>query len=1186
LIILAALAAFAALGCEDGPAQLFTQAPPGAGDKWNNGNTAPAAVDGGQSFDAGYPRAGKTVLCSDDVKRKRWAWMLTQPIKPPRFYAGIDMAKDDQWDGLTIEDAESAPSDPMAPAGGLCQSIPFGFQGGCPSGFGGCNGNGWGDNSEVLFFWNVATHLVDQMELQLGYTGTMSTNMYPDHNGEMHSYSVAVGDIVRRDNQPFEIQWNNSKARAVQITDIFNATMATFSSKAGVPFDTSSCTDDSTCNAPGTVSICQCAHAIDPTTMKPTSACMTGSTGQCGVKNCGSDGNCLIYNDGSTTIFGIRPMVVYVLGTGGIPQPALSTPGVIYNFFSKWEPFSNLPQIVKLDAEGPVATGTPVGVPMGMTNTCVQKIGQTFEDFKAHCVQVHGDSSDPNGVDTVNLNKVVHSLTHDQEHWTANVLGVNQNFTSSKVLADPTAVVLDTDSPGMGDIAQDWTFDVRARGQLQNDYTFPAGFPVQKGAFPDFRGSALVMIEWARLMLADIARITGNPVKTLGDPTCVGFDSVSGQPNYKVNKGCSGIEGLIIPNAVATYGTVPTDFSGDPVEPNVYPGANADVIGVYVSILKPGAINGAFCIDPGSEGDCTADQGVSIFQNALYHVRRVMGDGLLTNLPSELQDRRYYFKWYGAAYIKYLKAYANYDPTQRDNFPNGTKGSGLAPSDVHAQQIDYESLFFDYTVQTGGGGAQTFDKFEYIDRDNIGMGSGGMYNFIPWDFEYGCDLFGGNQRYDNFFRRMDREEIALYSAMLTDKTHTAGQENNVNITNLFGSLVLAGNPAANVAGAWPSYACAIGQAGDPAANCNNANAPLEPGNPSNAPACGAKGACPGTMVCGGGNSYEAGFIQLCGDACDFTTYPASGCKSASQTCAGGACIDMKMDKNGPNVANPKPLLSYYPGAWSRTPFSMGHSPITIAQADKHPDLGVAKITIPNFKAGPYTQSPTLPGAMGCPMGYSMSTNGVWCQADLNAGTGNLAPSFTPLTPWLEVQPAVGFSIPLDAQHSQWVSAGQFDFTGVLETYIVDYLPYVDPNKHSCITDGVCKKGFTCNSVSHACETDDNTIQVAAIEGADFLGQAFVCQDPWTSDILHVGMYDSAVAVLDWLAAHPGGSYGGGPVPSAQAACQILVIRSPYDNYVDFIVAKGTGVSLDISGGQGQGRVTDIILFDPSLIQDL
>jgi len=30
---------------------------------------------------------------------------------------------------------------------------------------------------------------------------------------------------------------------------------------------------------------------------------------------------------------------------------------------------------------------------------------------------------------------------------------------------------------------------------------------------------------------------------------------------------------------------------------------------------------------------------------------------------------------------------------------------------------------------------------------------------------------------------MDREEIALYASMLTDKTHTPGQENNVNITN-------------------------------------------------------------------------------------------------------------------------------------------------------------------------------------------------------------------------------------------------------------------------------------------------------------------------------------------------------------------------------------------------------------------
>jgi len=47
-----------------------------------------------------------------------------------------------------------------------------------------------------------------------------------------------------------------------------------------------------------------------------------------------------------------------------------------------------------------------------------------------------------------------------------------------------------------------------------------------------------------------------------------------------------------------------------------------------------------------------------------------------------------------------------------------------------------------------------------------------------------------------------------------------------------------------------------------------------------------------------------------------------------------------------------------------------------------------------------------------------------------------------------------------------------------------------------------------------------------------------------------------------------------------------VRRSPYDNFVDEITSKANGVHINVAGGQGQGRITDIIVFDPSLIQAL
>jgi hypothetical protein len=181
--------------------------------------------------------------------------------------------------------------------------------------------------------WNVATRVVDQVQLRPGYTGVLVTNAYPDHTGAMHSYTLAIGDVIRRDGIPFKIQWADAQTRAVQLTDIFNATMATYAPAAGAPFDTATCVSDTNCTAPGTVSVCECTHTIDPTTMMPTADCdatKSPTGGQCGIADCGSDGNCLIADDGSTTLFGIQPLKVYFQGAAGVAQPALSTPQVVY----------------------------------------------------------------------------------------------------------------------------------------------------------------------------------------------------------------------------------------------------------------------------------------------------------------------------------------------------------------------------------------------------------------------------------------------------------------------------------------------------------------------------------------------------------------------------------------------------------------------------------------------------------------------------------------------------------------------------------------------------------------------------------------------------------------------------------------------------------------------------------------
>ena len=1224
-----------ATGCEDGPNQPYSPAPAGAGSVWSAPQSDAAVGPGAQNFDAGYPTTGATTLCSVDFKRQRWAWMLTQPITPPRFYAGIDLAGGDNWNGLSIQAAEAPPPDPNAADGGLCQSIPLGAGGTCPSGIGSCNGSEWGYRGEVGFSWNVATHILDQMTINLGYTGAFQTGKYPDHNGEVHAYALAPGDVARRDGQPFLLDWDSSALVKQEITDIFNAGMATFASQAGIAWDTSSCMADTDCS---NAEVCQCTHATD-SMGNPTSSCAASNPdgskgGKCGDKNCGSDGYCLVYPP--QWIFGIRPIAFYVQGTAGVPQPALSTPTGFYNFWVKWEPFSYLPQNVELGPNGPTTYGNPTGAKDPMAQ-CNQRVGQTFGDFTTNCVAVHGDMTSPNSVDKVNLNKVLNGLTHDQEHWTANVLGVNQNFTSLKVAHNPNIVVQDNDTPQMGDVAQDWTYDVRARGATDNEVN-----PTTH--VEDDRASSLIVIEWARLMLADIAKITGKQ-HTLMD-NCTGFAGDGVTPNYLSDPTCSGIEGMIVPGTGGTG----TDFSLDPVRPDLNP-CNAkgecawdSIVGWWSAIVKPAQFSGALCIDPASQTDCdyaVIPNGVtSVWQNCLNHVVRVMGHGNIHSLPEELQDVRYYLKWFGVAFVKYLKAYANYRinyPGMENNFPSGGPGvfgTGLGPSDVMTQPIDLESLFFDYLFQTGVGEGQTFDKFEYVDRDFIGKGAGGSdcsvpdpsnpsagfpeSNCVPWDFEYGTDILGGNQRYDNWYRRMDREEIGLYSAMLEDKTKTPGQENNVNVTNLAGSKLLGST--------WPTWQCATGQYGDPTQTggneCGGGNPPLDPSFAATA-------ACAGTQIPVVAQTYENGYQQFCANACDYsaaTGNPATGCKDPAQACvlgvagAGAGCVNMKMDRNGPypctdatgapvscaapSVVVPRPLLWRYPSAWSRSPFGLGHSPITLKQADKQPGIGVAKISIPNFAdqkdamgnvttQGPYVNSPIAPstGSSPCPMGYTLSANKVWCNAATESGTGTLAPAFTPLTPWLEVGGGetvnggpVGFSIPEDGNRDQFLTTGQIDFTGVLESYVVDYVPWQDPVQPSCVTTGACNAGYTCDPHSNNCVTDDDTIRIEAIEGQDFLGQVFMCQDPSTGDILHLGMYDSAASTLTWLSNHPG-SFGG-LNPSAQVACGIIVRTSPYDNAVDRMVSLTTGVNINFSGGQGQGRVTDVVVFDPNLIQAL
>ncbi len=1064
-LFISLIASTAMLGCEDGPNQTFSPAPAGAGDFLNNGK-ADASVDPGtQNFDASYPGRSLQEICSADEKRARWAKMVDEKIEPPRIYAGLDMAKSDLWEGLKVEDAEQAPPK------GNCQADNQG-SGSCGSGSGVCGFQTWGDNGEVSFSYNLSTHIVDQMQLNLGYTGHIT---FKDRSGT-HTYSAAIGDVWRKDGQPFLIPWADTtpgpsgvSSRNQVATELYNAMMFTFGPKAGIPWPTT-------------------ADSAD----------------------CKADRGCLLSSDGGdgNTYFGVRPLAIYFQTPTGTPQPVISTPRSVYNFFVKTEPYSNLAQTLELSATGPYATGLVGSVTP--QPTCTQIVGLKFSDLLEKCVKVTGDPM----ADTLNYNKLVGGRQHDFENWSFNVVGVNQNFTKTQ---GPFDVVQDTDVPTANDVATDWTFDVRAKGQPSNDYSRGVTGGNVKGSF-EARGIALIYTEWARLMLADAASILGLATpKRLGDPTCApaaaDLDAngvlIAGRT---LPAGCTGIEGMLIPPGGVSNHRL--SFAPDPLDP----AANWAPAGPYdpSTSMSPGDPKIFLCTDPGTYGDCDGPGNGSPYDTLVAHVQRVMGGGNLFKVPAEFRDRRYFFRWFGVALVKYLKAYGAANPATRDavvrTVPLGTGrtvATGLLPTAIKNQKIDLESLFFDNSF------SQLYDKIEYIERDF--MTATGDTS-VPWDFEWGIDVKFGNQRYQNWFRRLDREEQALYTAMTVagpnamTKTDPPGKQKTVTLTNLFGSPVLAN--------AYPDFA--------------TATAATEP-----------------------------------------------------------------KDLNGT-----APAFSYYPGVWGKTVFSMGHSPIQVTEANKLPNVGAAKVIIPNYlnpHAAVIPETPTAPvmtvttdaGAacangetpqgtgmnLCCPGGYDLLANSMTqcCpsgavlfagKCDAEQATGG---PLTALVPWIEQQPGIGFSIPINGSRDKQVTTAQLDFTGNLETYLVDFEPWQDQVKPSCSYDKKCNAGYTCDPRERCV---DGTIRIDAIEASDFLGEVFPCQDPTTGELLRVRQYTSALVIVDWLASHPG----------AQAACDILIKYSPYNNYIDFITSRANGVKMAINAGQGLGRVVDVTLFDPTFLQ--
>lgn len=1160
-------------GCEDGPNQTYT---PASGTLFNNGDVDGATGVVEASLEASYPSVNVLEPCTPELKRDRWAKMLTEAIAPPLDVAGLCLngdqrnAKDtscgnplgccatDQWPGLSVEKAMQPP-DPKTLEGGNCQGL------GAGGGLCGENQNDtcgsvvWGDNGEVGFSYDFATHLIDQLSVQLGYTGLMTFKSFNGH----HTYTLGFGVPITKDGSPYLINWNDPTGKASDVGDdtedcssgigcsvneIFRAMMATYATAVGYTWTAS---DDQT----------------------------EQSTG------CVADGKCLYAPEGDGFwYFGVRPLGTYLRFLYGTPQPIVSQPNNMYIDYAKFIPGSTLSPTLAINQQGPFTNGSPIGA----TTTCTIALGTTYQDYLNNCVMPYGTPGDTTcstaacTQNKVNYEKLVGGHTHDVEEVTFTVVGVNNDFALTNGALPGKGnvnmgtnlgeydVVQDTQLPSPGDQATEWYFDVRAFGEPTNEIT---------NGVQDLRGTGLIMREYQRLVEDDIAYQVG---KLPSAPESCQFAS---DPNVATQLGlpttptpidnlhvCTGFEGMLV-GGNAVFPTDPpglsagyldgSDLCGGCIEPSVMkPGGPAIMFMENGAVMANYWLPGLFTGFTSPDGYIGFDYG-SFWDESLQWVVRIMGHGDINNLPQAVRDRRFFFKWFGVAWIKYMRAYGDAIAAGK----NPGDPTVLNPNTVAAEPMDLETLFYDNNF------GLEFDKFEYIDLSTVAGFAGNTtapdptkpYLSIPEDVEYGTEVKTANQRYTYWYKRMDREELSMYQALSPNKSDPPGAHANfgVNITNMFGSPVLAAIPAGQFAESTMTYECA--------------QAPYVGGAWQNTAAY-PKAAVDCTTL------YPSGPPKWLLDPHTGNSLMDSNGQMQVEEAALGSPTAVQNSYHAVVDGQAHTLLWQYPAAFGgRTVFTQGHSPIQVCPPGasncwdpKHPSsatslaIGAAQTYVPSW-LDPWHTCAT-------PMSL-FSDNGSPVNCDPSAsGVLDTSIPLSGLVPWLPDEPGVGFNIAVNGSSSMFVQSAQLDFSGNLETYAVYYRPWQDPLQASCAYQG-CEAGYTCQNST--CVASDNSIEVMAIMADDFLGDVFPCMDPSTGDVLAVDQYDPTLNVLQWLTDHPGNPFNAvAGAPSAQTSCGMIVSYSPFDNYPNSIWGLTNGVWMNSNYGEGFGRIVDVMLFNP------
>ena len=252
--------------------------------------------------------------------------MVKEPVVPPRFAAGLDMAGGESWPGLTISEAEKV----------NCQSESLGDV----FGQNGILSNAWGDDEQVVFTYYVSNDKAWMIYLWNGYTGAIGCNgeepgdspsgpcqPLKSRDGS-HTYILPLGSQIQRDNGPFEIAWLDPVAGPAALNELADALMATYAPQL----------------------------PAEP--------------------NCIGDGHCIMnITEGDVPYFFVLPLGIAISpASKSASQPV---PSIVTNFqlyVTKLLGFAYANPLLKLDKEGPNATAgllgkakTPCTLQLGMS---------------------------------------------------------------------------------------------------------------------------------------------------------------------------------------------------------------------------------------------------------------------------------------------------------------------------------------------------------------------------------------------------------------------------------------------------------------------------------------------------------------------------------------------------------------------------------------------------------------------------------------------------------------------------------------------------------------------------------------------------------------------------------------------------------------------------------------------------